>query len=191
MPRPGTALPRSITRSRTRDDQTGRLQIRRRQDADLDQLETVARRVQSSDRYPIYLPDGDFRRFLTQPASIAAWVMTDEDRIVGHVALNDATSEPVMLAVDHLRDDRPARYIARLLVDPNTRRTGSGRALLEHARREAVAEGCLPVLDVVDIPTAAPAIALYRADGWQEIARVSIELGDLQLDEIVFVGSTA
>jgi len=174
-----------------RDGQTGRLQIRQRQDADLVQLEAVARRVHATDRYPIYLPDGDFRRFLTQPASIAAWVMTEEDRIVGHVALNDATSNPVMRAVDDLGNDRPVRYIARLLVDPSARRTGNGRALLEHARREAVAGGCLPVLDVVDIPTAAPALALYRADGWHEIARVSFDLGDMHLDEIVFVGSTA
>ena len=171
--------------------QTGRLQIRQRQDADLEQLETVARRVHASDRYPIYLPDGDLRRFLTQPTPFAAWVMTEDDRIVGHVALNDATSDPVMRAVDDLDNGRPARYIARLLVDPNARRAGYGRMLLEHARCEAVAEGCLPVLDVVDIPTAAPAIALYRAAGWQEMARVSFGLGDMHLDEIVFVGSPA
>ena len=174
-----------------RDGQTGRLQIRKRQDVDLKQLETVARRVHATDRYPIYLPDGDFRRFLTRPASVAAWVMTNEDRIVGHIALNDETSEPVMRAVDDLGNDRPARYIARLLVDPGIRRAGVGQALLEHARRETVSEGCLPVLDVVDIPTAAPALALYRTAGWREVARVSFDLGDLHLDEIVFVGSTA
>jgi len=173
------------------DGKTVCLQIRQRQDADLKRLETVARRVHASDRYPIYLPDGDFRRFLTQPTPIAAWVMTEDDRIVGHVALNDATSDPVMRAVDDLANDRPARYIARLLVDPNARRAGCGRMLLEHARSEAVAEGCLPVLDVVDIPTAAPAIALYRAAGWQEVARVSFDLGDMHLNEIVFVGSIA
>ena len=94
-------------------------------------------------------------------------------------------------AVYDLGNDRPVRYIARFLVDPGVRRAGVGQALLERARRETVAEGCLPVLDVVDIPTAAPALALYRTAGWQEIARVSFDLGDLHLDEIVFVGSTA
>jgi len=156
---------RSVSRSELRSDQTGRFQIRLRQDSDLEQLQAVAQQVQSSDGYPIYLPDGDFGCFLTEPASIAAWVMTDQDQIVGHVALNEGTSAPVMLAVNELGYDRPARYIARLLVDPDARRSGSGRALLEHARCEAVAEGCLPMLDVVDIPTAAPAIALYQADG--------------------------
>ena len=172
-------------------DENGWVQIRQRRDADLEQLEVVARRVHVADRYPIYLPDGDFHRFLTQPASTAAWVMADDDRVVGHVALNDATSPPVMRAVADQGFDSPVRYVARLLVDPDARRTGAGRALLEHARREAVATGCLPVLDVVDIPTAAPAIALYRQAGWHEVARVSFDLGDLHLNEIVFVGSTA
>jgi len=163
------------------------LQIRQRNDADFEQLEIIARRVQTADRYPIYLPDGDYRRFLSKPASISAWVATLADEVVGHVALNDSTSEPVMRAVEELGDERPALYIARLLVDPNARRTGSGRALLDHARREALSSGHLPALDVVDIPTAAPAISLYRAEGWREIARVSFDLGDLHLDEIVFI----
>lgn len=59
---------------------------------------------------------------------------------------------------------------------------GSGRALLEHARREAVSRRGLSVLDVVDIPTAVAAIALYRAEGWQEIARVSGQIGS-DMDE--------
>jgi len=64
--------------------------------------------VHASDRYPVYLPDGGFRRFLTEP---------------------------------------------------------------------------------VDIATAAPAVALYEADGWRETARVSFDLDDLHLAEIVFTGS--
>ena len=117
--------------------------------------------------------------------------MADDDRVVGHVALNETTSAPVMRAVADHGYDRAVRYVARLLVDPGARRTGAVRALLEHARREAVATGCVPVLDVVDISTAAPAIALYRQSGWHQIARVSFDLGDLHLNEIVFVGPTA
>ncbi len=173
-----------------RGGQTGCLQIRERQAADLEHVETVARRVHESDRYPVYLPDGDFRRFLTRPASTAAWVATSVDRIVGHVALNETTSKPVMRVIDDLGNDRPALYIARLLVDPSARRTGIGRALLEHARQGAVSRGCLPVLDVVDVPTAAPALALYRAESWQEIARVSFVLAEMPLEEIVLVGPT-
>ncbi len=72
---------------------------------------------------PIYLPDGDIRRFLSRPVSTAAWVAVFDDRVVGHVALNDSTSEPVMRAVDELGDDRPVLYVARLLVDPSARRS--------------------------------------------------------------------
>lgn len=173
------------------DGRLGCVQIRERQAADLEQLEILARRVHTLDGYPIYLPDGDFRRFLTRPQSLRAWVATHDHEIIGHVALNDVTSTPVMDAVADLNDDRPAGYVARLLVDPRSRRFGAGRALLKHALHEAVSTDRLPVLDVVDTPTAAPAVALYRADGWVETARVSFDLGDLRLEEIVFVGPTA
>jgi len=93
-----------------------------------------------------------------------------------------------MRAVSEQNDGRSAIYVSRLLVDPSARGIGAGRALLEHARKAAASIGHLPVLDVVDIPTAAPAIALYRAQGWTEIARVSFDLADLHLEEIVFVG---
>ena len=42
------------------------------------------------------------------------------------------------------------------------------------------------MLDVVDIPTAAPVLAAYRADGRQEIARVTFDVGDMHLDETAF-----
>ena len=67
-----------------------------------------------------------------------------------------------MRAVDDLETDKPGVYIAILMVDPSSRRTG-----------------------------AAPALALYRAEGWMETTRVSFDLGEHHLDEIVFVGPTA
>ena len=69
----------------------------------------------------------------------------------------------------------PARrpvYVARLLVDPTSRRNGVGRLLLEHARMAALAAVRSPFLDVVDTPTGAAAISLYRDAGWDEIGRV-------------------
>jgi GNAT superfamily N-acetyltransferase len=93
-----------------------------------------------------------------------------------------------MDAVAGREGDGPVIYVARLLVEPSARRSGIGRALLKQALREAVSSGHVAVLDVVDIPTAAPAIALYRSEGWVETARVSFELGDLHLEEIVFTG---
>lgn len=180
-----------VNRSGLRAGRLGCVQLRERHAADLERLEILARRVHAVDRYPIYLPNGDFRRFLTQPQPLSAWVATHDDEIIGHVALNATTSKPVMDAVADLNDDRPAVYVARLLVDPGSRRSGAGRALLKQALHEAVSRDRLPVLDVVDTPTAAPAMALYRAEGWAETARVSFDLGDLHLEEIVFVGPTA
>jgi ribosomal protein S18 acetylase RimI-like enzyme len=77
------------------------------------------------------------------------------------------------------------------LVDPGTRRVGIGRELLEHARRAAVDSGHVPVFDVVDTPTAAAAISLYRRDGWEEVGRVSFDLVDTKIDELVFRGPSA
>lgn len=67
---------------------------------------------------PIYLPDGDFRRFLTRPASLRAWVATQDDQITGHVALNGTTSAPVMDAVASDEGNRHAIYVARLWSTP-------------------------------------------------------------------------
>jgi len=64
-------------------------------------------------------------------------------------------------------------------------RASGGHCCNTHGRQHC-RTGFLPVLDVVDIPTAAPAIALYRAEGWREIARVSFDLADMHLEEIVF-----
>jgi len=168
----------------------GEFEIRERREADLDQLEEVARRVRAVDGYPIYLPDDDARRFLCRPQPIAAWVAVADGRVLGHVALNASTSEPVMAAVAAVDPERPAAYVARLLVAPTARRSGVGRALLARARGHAVEAGFLPALDVVDGPNAAAAIALYRSEGWSQIARVSFRLADLDVDELVFVVSS-
>ncbi len=41
-----------------------------------------------------------------------------DERIVGHIALNAETSRPVMALVAKLAAERPALFVARLLVDP-------------------------------------------------------------------------
>jgi GNAT superfamily N-acetyltransferase len=164
------------------------MEIRERRDIDLDRLVAVAGRVHEGDRYPIFLSDDDFYRFLTPPKPAAAWVGVHDGSIVGHIALNAETSLRVTQLAVALDSKRPAVYVARLLVDPGARRAGIGRRLLEHARRAAVASGHVPVLDVVDTPTAAAAISLFRSDGWEEVGRVSSDLVDAEIDELVFRG---
>jgi GNAT superfamily N-acetyltransferase len=167
------------------------MEVRERHDNDFDQLVAVAARVRAVDQYPIILPDGDFNRFLTRPKPLAAWVAVRDERLVGHVALNAETSRPVMELVAGLTTELPPVYVARLLVDPGARREGVGRTLLEHARRAAVDSGHSPLLDVVDTPDTTAAISLYRRDGWEEVGRVSFELVDQAIDELVFRGPLA
>lgn len=173
----------SVTSPRTAN---ATLSVRRRIDADVIELVEVAAAVQALDGYPAFLPDGDYERFLTEPASLAAWVAVVDGRVVGHVALNEETSPPVMdlaaaLGVDPL-------YVARLLVDPSARRLGGGRALLDTAAAEARARGRTPMLDVLDIEKAAPAMSLYRSAGWRDVGRVTFEVGSESLTELVFEG---
>jgi len=98
---------------------------RERRDDDLDELVAVAARVHAVDHYPIFLPHGDFARFLTRPSPVAAWVAVRDERIVGHVALNAETSGPVMRLAAELVPERRVAYVARLLVDPDARRQGA------------------------------------------------------------------
>ena len=124
--------------ARRRGTIPGRLwtvEIRERSHRDLDQLVAVTGRVHVADRYPIFLPKGDFYRFLTRPMPVAAWVAVRDGSVVGHVALNAETSRPVLQLVAELKSERPVLYIARLFVDPGAGRAGIGRELLEHARR--------------------------------------------------------
>ena len=147
--------------------------LRDRQPDDLGQLVAIARRVRSADRYPAYLPDNDFQRFLTEPEPRAAWVAVEDRRIVGHVALNDETAPGATAVVRDAGITEPVGFVARLLVDPSVRRTGIGRTLLAHALDAAVADGLVPVLDVV--ADARKAIALYESTGW-------VRLGSADLD---------
>jgi GNAT superfamily N-acetyltransferase len=167
------------------------MEIRERRDDDLGDLVDVAARVRALDNYPMFLPDGDFVRFLTRPTPIASWVAVCADQLVGHVALNDTTSRPVMQLVDARRPRLRAAYIARLLVDPRARRSGVGALLLEHARQAAIEAERSPFLDVVDTPTAAAAISLYRDAGWDEIGRVNFDLVGDEIEELVFRGPLA
>ena len=164
------------------------VEIRERSAADLDDLVAVAARVHKVDNYPIFLPGGDLVRFLRNPTPLAAWVALRGGQLIGHVALNDTTSRPVMQVVEDRRPTLPAAYVARLLVDPSSRGDGVGWRLLERARRAAIEVGRSPFLDVVDTATAASAISLYRKAGWEEIGRVSFDLVGDEIEELVFCG---
>jgi ribosomal protein S18 acetylase RimI-like enzyme len=161
--------------------------VRRRTDADLDALAQVAARVRAADDYPTYLPGDDYHRFLTRPEPLEAWVSEWDARICGHVALNAQPSPRAMHVLHHAGIVGPLGAIARLLVDPDARRRGIARALLQTARSAAVAQHRTPVLEVVESSHAA--IALYRRSGWVEVGRAALALPDgRELRELVFAG---
>ncbi|HVA07770.1 MAG TPA: GNAT family N-acetyltransferase [Acidimicrobiales bacterium] len=149
------------------------------------ELVDLASRVRAVDGYPVYLPEGGLRRFLTDPDPLAAWVAEDGGRIVGHVAANSQSHHAVMDLVRAAGIDHQVGVIARLLVDPVVRRQGIGAKLLDKARSHIVSLGLAPVLDVV--VGSSPAVSLYRSAGWMEIGEVTFEVPGQKISELVFL----
>jgi len=164
-----------------------RLELRARTDADLETCVAMARVVHRVDGYPPYLPS-DLRTFLASPDAHGAWVAERAGRIVGHVALHPHSTPPVLALASEalgLPVDRLG-VVARLLVDPSTRRGGVGRALLDVASQDAVARGLWPVLDVAT--QLRGAIRLYESCGWTRAGQVRVPLGGgFWLDEVVYL----
>jgi GNAT superfamily N-acetyltransferase len=162
--------------------------LRPRSHADLEACQRLALAVRATDGYPPFLPDDDYRAFLASPSALGAWVATDGDAIVGHVALHrHASSAVVALAAREtgVAADRLG-VVARLLVSPATRRGGTGRRLLDHATDAARERGLVPVLDV--LPRFRGAVALYEGAGWVRLGEVTVVLPDgSSIQELVFV----
>ena len=167
--------------------------IRSRSAGDLDRCAAVAEAVYAVDGYPAYLPGqvrpGVLRSFLDVADAHAAWVAEEDGDIVGHVALHAHGSGPVMDLAGRATG-RPAEalaVVARLLVAPQLRRSGAGRALLEVASEEATARRLWPVLDVAVFLRGA--VGLYESAGWRCAGEVSVPLPDGRvLEELVYVG---
>jgi GNAT superfamily N-acetyltransferase len=152
--------------------------VRPRTDDDLDACVEIATSVHRLDRYPPYLPNGDFRVLLTRPSPLGAFVASVGGDIVGHVALHASdASDAVVLATTVLRCD-PTRVgvVARLFTAPAHRRRRVGRVLLESAARAARQRDLIPILDVW--AELHGAIALYQSCGWTEIGLVDVVLPD-------------
>ena len=96
--------------------------------------------------------------------------------VCGHVALTERSSPAVMAVLRRAGIDGAIGVVARLLVDPDVRRRGVGRALLQTAQSAAVAQHRLAVLDVVGSHRAA--VALYRGAGWVELGGAAASLPD-------------
>jgi GNAT superfamily N-acetyltransferase len=161
--------------------------VRLRAEGDMDACVRLAEVVHERDGYPAYLAT-DLRTFLSASDALAAWVAEAEGRVIGHVALHRRTipaamsiaAEALTCPVDRLG------VVARLLVGPQARQRGVGRALLEVATQEARTLGRWPVLDVSD--QFLPAVALYEQSGWVRAGHVHLELAGRAIEELVYLG---
>lgn len=88
---------------------------------------------------------------------LAAW---RDGALAGTVALDLVTSE----------NQPHAASLQKLLVDPASRRSGIGRALMRRAEQAARAHGRRIV--TLDARAGTAAEALYRAEGWSELGRI-------------------
>ena len=167
------------------------LTVRPRLDEDLDAVERIARVVHTTDGYPLYLPDGDLRGFVASADAHSAWVATRDDAIVGHVALHASSSAPVMALATSVTGAPETRFavVARLLVDPGSRREGIARRLLDAAVSDARARDRVPILDVMRAHRSA--IALYESCGWQLLGAVTVRLPTGPAEELVYLAPPA
>jgi GNAT superfamily N-acetyltransferase len=165
--------------------------IRLRSEADLDACEVIARTVHAIDGYPTYMPNDNFRGFISSREALASWVAIEHDEIIGHVALHSGSSSSVMALATSVTgvDAAHIGVIARLLVAPTARRRGTGGLLLQRAVTEAECRGLISILDVVT--TYHAAVTLYEALGWTRLGAVTVQFpGSPKIDEFVYRAPT-
>lgn len=108
--------------------------------------------------------------------------------VIGHIALHSRTSDEVMVLAARATGRTAERLavVSRLVVSPDVRRKGVGKALLEAAANSAIDRGLRPVLDVAT--HFHNAIRLYERCGWTRVGEVTIrfDVGE-PLDEYVYI----
>lgn len=132
------------------------MEMRSREEVDLDGCERLAQAVHLADDYPPRCAD-DLRRFVAAPEALAAWVAESREGIIGHALLQPRSSRAVMaLGCDAtVRSPDQLCVVARLLVSPAHRRRGSGGSLLATSVRE-------PPVVPADRRSRAPRAARWR-----------------------------
>ena len=165
------------------------VQIRTRTDADVDACVALMRRTHEADGYPRYWPSRPDRFLRAKQETDALVAVLGEGpahgaRVVGQVALHDATGEPVEELACAATGTGPAglAVLARLLVDPDVRGQGVGRALVRAAVARAHATGRRPVLDV--LKEAPGPIALYESEGWERLGPTTLDLSALGYGDV-------
>ena len=156
------------------------LLIRPRRPDDVPALVDVLMGQQTLTRYPFRDPlPVPPEQFLHADDARAAWTAEVDGRPVGHVCrvdsprgphaeeMNGACARAHRCGLDELG------WVSTLFVDPAARGLGIGRALVGTVVDDMRAAGLRPCLEV--LPVHAAALALYEADGWQEVLRLRPE----------------
>jgi GNAT superfamily N-acetyltransferase len=156
------------------------VRIRPRRADDVPALVDVLMSQQRLTRYPFRDPlPVPPEQFLHADDALAAWTAELDGRPVGHVcrvrsprgpeaeAMNRACARAHGCAVEELA------WVSTLFVDPATRGLGIGRALVGTVVADMREAGLRPCLEVLPVHSAA--LALYEADGWQEVLRLRPE----------------
>jgi GNAT superfamily N-acetyltransferase len=156
------------------------VRIRPRRADDVPALVDVLMSQQRLTRYPFRDPlPVPPEQFLHADDALAAWTAELDGRPVGHVcrvrsprgpeaeAMNRACARGHGCAVEELG------WVSTLFVDPAARGLGIGRALVGTVVADMREVGLRPCLEVLPVHSAA--LALYEADGWQEVLRLRPE----------------
>jgi GNAT superfamily N-acetyltransferase len=137
------------------------VQIRHRQESDVDDCVQVLAEVYQADGYPTNWPTNP-AAWLTPRNMALAWVAVDvQARIVGHLVVQTGGD---------LADG--TAQIGRFFVAPRARGGGLGAAMLEQATQWAQAQGFGLMLEVT-AEERSSAIKLYERTGWRWVETVT------------------
>ncbi|WP_018252336.1 GNAT family N-acetyltransferase [Salinispora mooreana] len=147
------------------------LSIRDRVPADLQRCISVLADVHRLDRYPLNWP-ADTYQWLSPDNTRHAWIAERGSTLVGHVAIHHpASAADPAFTTNPVAATSPAATtvveISRLFVAPAARRHNTATRLLHHARQWATEHQLDLMLEIVDDPRSAAAIALYEHTGWR------------------------
>lgn len=152
--------------------------IRPRRVEDLPELAAVLIRVHALDGYPVEGVDKPVN-WLRHPRELRSWTADVDGKAVGQITLTEAATHDDAARVWQERtggDIAGLTIPVRLFVDPDHRRSGAGRLLMQTAVDFARSHGLAVAFDVMLKDKAA--IRLYERLGARHLADLTHHYGD-------------
>ena len=141
------------------------VEIRSRQEIDLVKLGEIMRRVYEQDRYPVEGVENT-DEILRTSASALSWVAHLAGQVIGQISLIPAFDDVKLcrvLAEQNGIETDGLAFISRLFIDPNYRKCGAGRTLVQTALSYAKSQESKVALEVMQKDKGA--IRLYESMG--------------------------